>query len=217
MFIKIGTMLINLDNVTRVQKVEGQRVEFEMNVAEDGEPFNFAFIYTGADYPQALAAYEYLCNGAKRFDDSDGIPAADDTGDVLTIRKSTRGEGYDVVDEQNEMVYLRNASHEKATAFIRSMHPAAQPADTATGYEMRPSPKGDIYGGIWYGNRRIHENDLLLHHSDWRKVGVILNTETATLRSENARLQAAIKDAKEELRAMNAYKTKAYEILDSIE
>lgn len=97
MFIKIGDCVINLNNVASVVK-DDNRITFNYNCGygneSGGDTFGQTWGKASLFYPQALAAYEWVCSGATRFDGITGpapeSPQAAAAGDDTPLKRLSR-------------------------------------------------------------------------------------------------------------------------------
>lgn len=79
MFIKIGNFIINSNNILRIWK-DDMGIDLDFNVHDEGnaEPFRMRITVHDPYHPEALAAYDWFCKAAIRFDDV-GTPAEQTT------------------------------------------------------------------------------------------------------------------------------------------
>lgn len=173
MFIKIGDMIINTENVTRVMRVTGQRVEFEFNTPYGGdsgdegytEPFGIQFIYTDPAYPQALAAYDWFCKAAIRFDDNipatEAAPQAD--SDTNTESDESDAMALETPDMRLRAIYRRYAIYQMGFLVFRIYRNRKYVASETTYQAAKAyiddrwsSPVASTQGSGASGERRFH-------------------------------------------------------------
>lgn len=68
MFIKIGSKLINVSHIRSIDNPMADDVKHEIEIVTDESAWHI--LEYSPDYPEVLKAYEFLCKGAHRFDDS---------------------------------------------------------------------------------------------------------------------------------------------------
>lgn len=96
------------------------------------------------------------------------------------------------LNKAGKIVFRNDQYHNKLYFIDTPQTSTPEPAAPATGYTVE---HGDQ---LMRGNQRVHfqnDHNLILHPTDVAKLANILNTETAHLRDENARLQAELADA----------------------
>jgi hypothetical protein len=201
MYIKIGDMIINTDNVTRVMNVTGQRVEFEFNTPYGGaagdegytEPFNICIIYTSPDYPQALAAYDWFCAAAIRFDMVD-TPATRErdngaAGDADFTQRIDNLE-FAVTQAHAATLHPDHTPEYKLSEVVKWLRPYAVPGSGEPGSEGEPAYYLDSADGQWKIHRASDNKVIQEFASDLR-----YDAERTTI-TLNTQLAAATADAK---------------------
>lgn len=231
MFIKIGGMLISVDNLDSVKKAtfigdfDGDYISF--NLISD----NQILVRQDDDYyPQALAAYEFLCKGAMVFD---AIPAAA-SGEREGDSVANNNRFYVVyVERKKDAVYMvwdsvlgntfsaaykteEEAQAEADRLFTAHPQPATPPADS--GGEYRVVQEGNFFVLVDPNGAEL-DNCTIVSNMDneLRSTAHILNTATATLRAQIARLQEDLKAARERVAALEDVIKEAYRIATDTE
>lgn len=126
---------------------------------------------------------------------------------------------YDAIQRLNKAgkIVFRNDTYMNKLYFVPVHHstPAPQPADTATGGVVYRIVNTEGYSHIYRGNINTDANHVATFDYDHDSQVCInaINTETATLRAENARLQAELQAARERVSSYESLFTEAGEAL----